>query len=150
MGTWAAEAPRCSRIVSPAPGGQAVDEHVRPPVERRPRALPVNLRVADRADPAGERRRERADGRDRLFAGLGIPAQTIRAVTTGLPCCPAGTNGSGGALMTFAMTESSPGAASAAAAGPAITSALAGSIGIPPAASPASWSRNRSLAATPK
>ena len=73
MGTWAAEAPRCSRIVSPAPGGQAVDEHVRPPVERRPRALPVNLRVADRADPAGERRRERADGRDRLFAGLGIP-----------------------------------------------------------------------------
>jgi len=73
MGTWAAEAPRCSRIVSPAPGGQAVDEHVRPPVERRPRALPVNLRVADRADPAGERRRERADGRDRPLAGLGIP-----------------------------------------------------------------------------
>src|SRR6185312_1954557 len=31
----------------PRPGGQAIDEHVCPPVDRRPRALLVNLRVAD-------------------------------------------------------------------------------------------------------
>ena len=56
------------------------------------------------------------------------PAKTIRAITMGLPCSSAGTNGSGGALMTFAIIESSSSAASAAATSPVITSALAGSI----------------------
>src|SRR6201999_1547150 len=34
----------------PRPGDQAIDEHVRPPVDRLPPALLINLRVADRAD----------------------------------------------------------------------------------------------------
>jgi hypothetical protein len=58
--------------------------------------------------------------------------------------------GSGGAFTTFAITESSSGAASATATRPSITSTVAGRISIPPTTSPISWSRNRNLVATPK
>ena len=68
----------------------------------------------------------------------------------GLPCCSAGMNGNGGAFAMFAMIDSSSGAASAAAINPLITSALAGSINIPPSTSSISWSRNSNRVATPK
>ena len=69
---------------------------------------------------------------------------------TSLPCCSAGTNGIGGAGMTLAIVDSSSGAASAAAMNPAIVSAVAGSISIPPTIVPTSCSRNRNRVATPK
>ena len=54
------------------------------------------------------------------------------ASTTRRPCCSAGRNGIGGAGITFAIVESSSGAASAAATNAAMTSGVAGRISSPP------------------
>jgi hypothetical protein len=51
---------------------------------------------------------------------------------TGFPWASAGRNGIGGAIMTFAIAESSSGAASASATKAAIDSGVAGRISIPP------------------
>ena len=58
----------------PPPRRQAIYEHVRPCGPCRPRASRsvVHLRIADRADHVGERRRERADRGDRPLAGFDI------------------------------------------------------------------------------
>ncbi len=51
---------------------------------------------------------------------------------TSLPCTSSGRNGIGGATMTFAIAESSSGAASDSATNPSIVSAFAGRISMPP------------------
>ena len=65
----------------------------------------------------------RNGARSRSAASIG-PTWTSIANTTGCPCSSAGTNGTGGAGSTFAIVESSSGAAPAAAANPAIVSAV--------------------------
>ncbi len=69
---------------------------------------------------------------------------------TSLPCASSGTNGIGGAGITFAIDESSSGAASASAMNPAIVSTVAGSSSIPPTTVSSGCSANRNRVATPK
>jgi hypothetical protein len=71
-------------------------------------------------------------------------------ITTGLPCASAGTNGIGGAIITFAIVESSSGAACAASRKPVITCGDAGRISMPPTISEIAFRRSRKRVATPK
>ena len=67
-----------------------------------------------------------------------------------LPCASGGRNGIGGAGITFAMVESSSGAASAAATNAAIDSAVAGRISMPPTIVVTACSRYWNRVTTPK
>ena len=93
----------------------------------------IHLRVGHRPDHVDDRRRERPERRDGPLARLGVAGDdACSAMTTSLPWCSSGTNGIGGQGMTFAIVDSSSGAASAAAMNPAIVSGVAGRISIPP------------------
>ena len=78
------------------------------------------------------------------------PACTISAMMTRRPWCSSGIIGIGGAGMTFAIVDSSSGAASASAMNPAIVSGVAGRNSMPPTTVPISCMRNRKRVATPK
>ena len=69
---------------------------------------------------------------------------------TSLPWASSGTNGIGGAGITFAIDESSSGAASASAMKPAIVSTVAGSSSMPPTTVSIRCRRNLNRVATPK
>ncbi len=70
--------------------------------------------------------------------------------TTIFPWCAAGTNGIGGQFMTFAMVESSSGAASDRAMNPATTSGVPGSMSMPPTTWSSGCRRYQKRVATPK
>ncbi len=78
------------------------------------------------------------------------PAQHSRPKITSLPCCASGTNGIGGQGITLAIVDSASGAASAAATKPAIVSAVAGRISMPPTTSGTGCRRNLNRVTTPK
>ena len=69
---------------------------------------------------------------------------------TSLPCASSGTNGNGGAFITFAIVPSSSGDAFDSAMNPAIVSTVAGSMSIPPTTVSSSCRRNWNRVATPK
>lgn len=68
----------------------------------------------------------------RFPASMSSPQYTSSAMITGSPWNCSGTNGIGGDGMTFAMVDSSSGAALAASTKEAITSAVAGRTNMPP------------------
>ena len=80
----------------------------------------------------------------------GGPAYRTSAKITSLPCVSAGRNGIGGAGMTFAMVESSSGAASESSMKRRTVSAVAGSMNIPPKHSPSGAALNWKRVTTPK